>query len=349
MRARVLSRLLPIAVFVPAGLAAPAEPRAEPDPLAVCVTTASLGSLVRDVGGDAVSPTVFAKGTEDPHFVEPRPSFVKELNRADLLVLNGMDLEIGWLPALIQSARNPRVRPGAVGYLDASTAIAPLEVPTGAVDRSMGDVHIYGNPHYLLDPLNGLAVARLIRDRLTELRPERAAAFAQGYADFIRRVVAALVGPELARRYDAEKLAVLALRAKLVPFLESQGQVAELGGWLGLQHSRDGMRAVSDHRLWAYFARRFGLQMVGTLEPRPGVPPTTRHLRQLVERMRAEDVKLILSASYYDPAPARFVAEHTGARIAAVAQDVGARAGTESYLAMIDHNVREVLGNDGGS
>jgi ABC-type Zn uptake system ZnuABC Zn-binding protein ZnuA len=343
-------RFLRTVAFVAAALAAATlAPRAQAEPLAVCATTASLGSLLREVGGEDVAGTVFAKGTEDPHFVEPRPSFIKKLNRADLLVLNGMDLEIGWLQPLIQGARNPRARPGAVGYLDASTAIEPLEVPTGAVDRSMGDVHVYGNPHYLLDPLNGLAVARLIRDRLSELRPERADAFAERYEDFALRVGESLVGAELARKYDAEKLALLAERERLIPFLESQGEAAQLGGWLGLLHPRYGTPAVSDHRLWVYFARRFGLQMVGTLEPKPGVPPTTRHLRQLIEQMRAQDVKLILSASYYDPAHARFVAENTGARVAAVAQDVGARDGTDSYLAMVDYNVREVLGSDGGS
>src|SRR5919109_1753657 len=151
-------------------------------PLQVAVTVPDLGSLVREIGGDQIVVTVFAKGTEDPHFVEAKPSFIKTLSTADLFIQMGMELEMGWAPALQQNARNARVLPGARGFLDASAAITPLEIPSGPVDRSLGDVHPAGNPHYLLDPINGLRVGRLIRDKLIELRPERQRYFEERYA-----------------------------------------------------------------------------------------------------------------------------------------------------------------------
>ena len=173
----------------------------------VSATVPELGSLAREVGGDRVSITVFAKGTEDAHFVEAKPSFIKALSQCDLYIQVGMDLEIGWAPVLLRNARNGAVLPGAPGFLDASKVISPLEIPTGPVDRSMGDVHPQGNPHYLLDPINGLKVARLIRDKLSELRPNHKAYFEERYAAFSKRLGTALVGEKLARKYDVEKLA----------------------------------------------------------------------------------------------------------------------------------------------
>ena len=309
-----------------------------------CATLPDLGSLVREVGGDRVSVTVFAKGTEDPHFVEAKPSFIKALSQCDLYIQAGMDSEIGWAPVLLRNARNGAVLPGGRGFLDASTVIAPLEVPTGPVDRSMGDVHPLGNPHYLLDALNGLRVARLIRDKLIELRPNHKTYFDERYAAFSKRLGAALVGEKLAKKYDVEKLALLFERGRLGTFLKQQGDEALLGGWLGLMLPHHGVKSVDDHNIWPYFTRRFGIQLIGHMEPKPGIPPTTGHLRALVERMRAEGVRLVLAAAYYDPRHARFISENTGARVVNLANQVGAREGTDDYLGMIDYNVRQLLG-----
>jgi ABC-type Zn uptake system ZnuABC Zn-binding protein ZnuA len=317
-------------------------------PLAVDATLPDLGSIVREVGGDEVQVTVFTKGMEDPHFVEARPSFIKALSEADLLVLAGLDVEVGWLPVLLQNCRNASVLPGGRGHLDASTAITPLDVPTGVLDRSMGDVHPLGNPHYLADPLNGLKVAALVRDRLAALRPEKREDFAARYDAFRRRLGERLVGDRLASTYEFEKLATLAEYGKLDAFLRAQGDEALLGGWLGAVRPLRGMKVVDDHPMWAYFARRFGLDVVGHLEPKPGIPPTTRHLAELIALMRAQDVRLILAAAYYDPRHARFVAEETGARVALMANLVGARPGTDDYLAMIDYNVRQISTAGGG-
>ena len=334
----VLTLCLLVALHAPAQAA----------PLQVCATVPELGALTREVGGDEVAVVVFAKGTEDPHFVEARPSFVKDLSRADLLVVVGLDLETGYLPVLLQNARNARVLPGGPGYLDASQAIERLDQPTGPVDRSMGDVHPYGNPHYLLDPLNGLRVARLIATRLAELRPEKRAYFEARTADFARRLGTALVGGALARKYDPEKLAALAEYGKLDDFLRQQGDDAALGGWLGAVRPYRGGKVVDDHNLWPYFARRFGMVVIGHMEPKPGITPTTKHLGELIAQIRAEHVRALLAAAYYDPRHARFLATETGVSIAAMANQAGARPGTDDYLALASYNVRQLVEALGG-
>lgn len=278
------------------------------DPLRVVTTTPDLADLARRVGGDAVVVDSLARGPQDPHFLEPRPSFVRALHRADALVLVGLELEAGWLPALLRSARNPDVSPGGVGHVDASVVIEARDVPTTRVDRSMGDVHPRGNPHYLTDPRNGVAVAQLLAERFSALRPEEAKRFVANAASFEAQVEKRLVE------------------------------------WLALAEASAVRRALQDHLFWSYFAARFGLELIGTLEPKPGIAPTTRHLQQVIERARAEGVDVILANPYYDPRHARFVAEQTGARVAEMAHQPGARPGTDGYLEMVDHDVRAVFG-----
>jgi ABC-type Zn uptake system ZnuABC Zn-binding protein ZnuA len=321
-----------------------AEAQSGAQPIQVCATVPELGSLAHEVGGDQVAVSVFGKGTEDPHFLEAKPSFIKVLSQCELYLQMGMELEMGWAPILLQNARNGRVLPGARGYLDASAVITPLEVPSGPVDRSMGDVHPAGNPHYLLDPINGLRVARLIRDKLSELRPERQKYFDERYADFRQRLGAALVGAALAKKYDVEKLALLFEAGKLGDFLKSQGEESLLGGWFGLMMPYRGAKVVADHNMWPYFARRFGISVIGFLEPKPGLPPTTKHLNDLIESMRAQGVKVILANPYFDPRFAQFVAERTGAQVVNIAHMVGARPGTDDYISMVDYDVRQLAG-----
>ncbi|MDD2901869.1 MAG: metal ABC transporter substrate-binding protein [Syntrophales bacterium] len=311
-------------------------------PLKACVTVPELGSLVREIGGNQVSVTVFAKDKENPHFVEAKPSFIKDLSQADLFVQLGLEMEMAWAPVLLQNATNGRVLPGARGFLDASTAITPLEVPTGTVDRSMGDIHPFGNPHYLADPLNGLKVAALIRDKLTDLRPGQRAYFQERYQNFRQRLGAALVGEKLARKYDFAKLAILYEHGKLLHFLKQQGDQTLLGGWMGQMLPYYGVKAVADHNLWPYFAHRFGIVVVGFMEPKPGVPLSTRHLGELIKIMEDQKVKLVLSTPFFDPRHARFVAGKTGARIVEMAHQVGARPGAGDYLSMINYNIRQL-------
>ncbi|MGE0823600.1 MAG: metal ABC transporter substrate-binding protein [Candidatus Binatia bacterium] len=311
--------------------------------LHVCATVPELGSLVHEVGDDQVAVTIFAKGTEDPHFVEAKPSFIKALSQCDLYIQVGMDLEIGWAPVLLREARNSKVLAGAVGYLDASTAITPLGVPSGTVDRSMGDVHPFGNPHYLLDPINGLRVAVLIRERLSQLLPTHRAEFITRYEAFRQRLGTALVGETLAKKYDVEKLALLFSRNALTDFLQSQGEEDLLGGWLQKISQFVGSKIVTDHNIWPYFANRFGLTITDTLEPKPGIPPTTAHLGTVINHMKETGVKVVLASAYYDPRYANFVTENTGATVALMAHQAGARSGTDDYISMIDYNVQQVI------
>jgi ABC-type Zn uptake system ZnuABC Zn-binding protein ZnuA len=316
--------------------------------LLVCATVPDLGNLAREIGGDQVKITFFAKSQEDPHFVEARPSFIKALSQADLFLQIGMDLEIGYVPVLLQNARNSRVLIGAPGYVDCSKVITPLEVPRGKVDRSMGDVHPLGNPHYLLDPLNGLLVARLIEDRLTELRPEKKSFFEEQYMTLYRRIGEGLVGEKLARKYEFERLAQLYTEGKLEPFLKGQKEEGSLGGWLRMMLPYRGSKVVGDHNLWPYFARRFGISVVGFLEPKPGISPTTSHLQFLIAQMKAEGVKVILSSPYFEIRYAQFVSKNTGAKIVLLAHQVGSRPGTEDYTKMVDYNVKQLVMALGG-
>jgi ABC-type Zn uptake system ZnuABC Zn-binding protein ZnuA len=312
-------------------------------PIQVCATIPDLGNLAQEIGGDQVKITVFAKNQEDPHFIEAKPSFIKALSQADLFLQIGMELEIGYAPVLVQNARNSRVLTGAAGDVDCSKVITPMEVPVGIVDRSMGDVHPLGNPHYLLDPLNGLRVARLIRDRLTELRPEKKPFFEERYTMFYRKIGEGLVGEKFARKYEFEKIALLYEEGKLVPFLREQKEEGSLSGWLGMMLPYRGSKAIGDHNLWPYFARRFGISLVGFLEPKPGISPTTKHLQALVEMMKAERIKVILSSPYFETRYAEFVSKNAGAKIAPLAHQVGSRPGTDNYLSMTNYNVGQLV------
>ncbi len=339
----ILSRLVrPLLLFSLIFIASLVHAQGTSKSLQVCATVPDLGNLAQEIGGDQVKITVFAKSQEDPHFIEAKPSFIKALSQADLFLQIGMELEIGYAPVLLQNARNSRVLVGAPGYVDCSKVITPMEVPTGIVDRSMGDVHPLGNPHYLLDPLNGLLVARLIRDRLIELRPEKKPLFEERYAMLYRKIGDALVGEKLARKYEFEKLALLYEEGKLEAFLKDQKEEGSLGGWLGMMLPYRGSKVVADHNLWPYLARRFGISLVGFLEPKPGISPTTKHLQALVEMMKAERVKVILSSPYFEIRYAQFVSKNTGAKIVPLAHQVGSRPGTDSYIRMIDYNVREL-------
>ncbi len=332
-------RILALALFGVWLAVAPTAARG--DRLEVVATIPDLADLARTVGGDAVAVISLAKGPQDVHFVEARPSFIKKLHDADLLLAVGMELEAGWLPPLVQAARNPRILTGGPGFFDASIAIVALEVPQSRVDRSMGDVHPFGNPHYLTDPLNGLRVAAALRDRLAALRPADAEAFAARYEAFADDLVVRLVGPELAGRRSRGEIVASIEGRRLASLVAASG--SSLGGWLGQTQGPEPRPAVEDHRAWVYFAQRFGLELVAALEPLPGIAPTTRHLREVVERMRADDVSLILATPYVARRHAEFVAEQTGARILDLAHQVDSRAGTGDYLSMVDYNVRQLM------
>jgi zinc/manganese transport system substrate-binding protein len=269
----------------------------------VMTSTQDLAAIVEEVGGDRVSVESLARGYQDPHLVEPKPSFILKLHGADLLVVVGRELEAGWLPRLVQQSRNAKIQPGAAGYLDASENARILDIPTGEITRAMGDVHPLGNPHYWLDPDNGRRIAQAVRDRLSQLSPADRAVFAQRYADFDRRLA------EAEKRWDA----------RVAPYR--------------------GTRVVTYHRSWSNFAERFGLQVVGFVEPKPGIPPSPAHTLALTQDMKAQAVPLIVVEPYFDLRTPNAIARATGARVLVLTPSVGGVKEAGSYIALFDYNI----------
>ncbi len=250
--------------------------------LKVVATTADLGAIAREVGGDAVDVEVLSQPTQDPHYVDAKPSLVLTLSRADLLLLNGLELEVGWLPTLLTSSRNPKVQKGQPGYLDGSTLAVLKEVPTGKLDRAMGDVHPGGNPHYARDPRNGVRLAMGIGARLAQLEPASAAAF-----------------EARAKAFAAE--------------LEQK-----MARWLEKLEPLQGANVVTYHKSWSYFTEWAGWNEVAYLEPKPGLPPSTGHVAKVLEVIRSRKVTLLLQEEWYSAATSELLAKKGGARLVRV-------------------------------
>jgi len=296
-----MSRAFVTALVILMGTAVPT-----PAALRVVATTPEHAALAAAVGGDRVSVTVIARATEDPHFVDARPTHIVALNRADLLIHGGAELESGWLPPLPEGARNPRILPGAPGNLAASHGIQLLDIPAAA-DRSLGDIHLAGNPHFMMDPENARIVARHIADVLTQLDPSGGTSY----------------GANLARFEEA-------LDAKTKE-------------WTALLAPLRGTPVVTYHSTWRYFAARFGLRSDTYLEPKPGIPPSPPHLAQIIGKMKADGIRVILVEPFQPHRTAEAVAAQTGAAVVDVCQFPGGLPGTEGdYLRLMDANGRRV-------
>jgi len=274
------------------------------DKLKVVTTISDLASITKEIGGDRVDVTAIAKGYQDPHFVEPKPSFLLLLRNADLLEVVGLELEIGWLPPLLEQSRNDKIRVGARGYLDVSQGVEILDRPTGAVNRSMGDVHPMGNPHYWLDPANAVRMAIQIDNRLAELDPQGAPYYAQRLNAFKIKI------------NDAYKR----WRAALAPY--------------------QGAKIITYHNSWPNFAKSFGLNVVGYVEPKPGVPPSPSHTFELINQMKAQHIKVIAMEPYFDQKTPQSVAAQTGAQVVILYPSVGgAKSATDDYFQLFDTNI----------
>jgi ABC-type Zn uptake system ZnuABC Zn-binding protein ZnuA len=308
--------------------------------LRLCVSTPDIESLAKEVGGPRVTVFCFSTGPQDPHEIEIRPSFARELDAAHLFVQAGLGLENAWLKNLLRPVKNDAVKPGGPGNLNAGRLVRPLEGEAG--QPVPNSYHEEGNPHYLLDPIEGLKAARALRDRLAQLRPEWKGEFDARYESFRRKLTVLLAGEECADD-DAEKLALDFERATTPEALRALLAEHKLGGWLGALAAHRGQPVVGDHDLWPYFARRTGLEVVGYLEPSPGVPPTTRHLRDLVGRMKQRNVRVLLTAPYFEQRHAQFVAKNTGVKILPMCHQTGGRDGTDHYLLMLRHNFEQVI------
>jgi len=290
-----------IAALIGSGSLAAAEK------LNVVTATQDPASLTREVGGDRVEVTSIGKGYQDPHFIEPKPSFLLLLRKADLLEVVGLDLEIGWLPPLLEQSRNPKILPGAAAYLDLSRGVEILDRPAGAINRSMGDVHPFGNPHYWLDPANAVRMAIQIQQKLAELRPGDAAYFAQRLNDFKLRI------------NDANKR------------------------WLADMAPYRGAKIVTYHPSWPNFVKHFGLQVAGTIEPKPGIPPSPSHTLEIINLIKQQNIKVIIMEPYFDRKTPDFIAEKAGAKVVVLYPSVGGKSGLDDYFKLFDANVNELL------
>jgi zinc/manganese transport system substrate-binding protein len=273
----------------------------------VITATEDLASIAREVGGDKIKVESLARGYQDPHFVEAKPSFVLKLNRADLLIVVGRELEIGWLPPLITQSRNARIQPGADGYLDASLTAKILELPTGQVTRAMGDVHPLGNPHYWLDPENGRRIAKAMLAKFSQMDGANAAYFAQREADFEKRLT------------DAQQR----WRTTLAPY--------------------KGIKVVTYHRSWPNFADAFGLDVIGYVEPKPGIPPTPQHTLDVIQAMKAQNVKIIMVEPYFDLKTPNSIASATGAKVLVMPPSVGGVPAATDYFTLFDTDVNMLV------
>jgi zinc/manganese transport system substrate-binding protein len=287
-----------VAALIALGAVAPARAAVN-----VMTTTEDLADLTRQVGGDRVKVESIARGYQDPHFVEAKPSFILKLAKAELLVVVGRELEIGWLPPLLTQSRNAKIQPGAAGYLDASLTAKILEIPTGQITRAMGDVHPQGNPHYHLDPGNGRRIAKAIADKLSSMAPADASYFASRYADFDKRLA------------DAEKR------------------------WDATMAPYRGLKVVTYHNSWPNFTSRFGLNVIGYVEPRPGIPPSPAHTIDLIGEMKRQTVKILIVEPYFDLKTPNSVARETGAKVVVLSPSVGSEPEITDYLRLFDYDL----------
>ena len=279
---------------------APAQAQAK---LRIVTSTSDLGSLAQAVGGDRVEVTSIARGYQDPHFVEAKPSFLLQLRRADLLIVVGLQLEIGWLPPLTTQSGNPRIQVGSSGYLDASQSAQILEVPTEVVTRAMGDVHPFGNPHYWLDPNNARRIAQGIQQKLASLRPGDAAYFQQQFQAFSDRLT------------QEEK------------------------NWDAMMAPYRGRKVVTYHRSWPNFLNHFGLISAGEIEPRPGIPPTPSHSIELINMMKRDNVKIILMEPYFDQKMPNSIARETAAQVVVLSPSVGGEKEITDYFTLFNYDL----------
>ena len=275
--------------------------------LNVVTATEDAASISREVGGDRVEVTSIGRGYQDPHFIEPKPSFLLLLRKADLLEVIGLELEIGWLPPLLDQSRNNNIRPGQKGYLDLSQGVEILDRPSGTINRSMGDVHPLGNPHYWLDPANAVRMAIEVTNKLTELRPADGPYFAQRLNSF------------KVRMNDANKR------------------------WVAVMAPFRGAKIVTYHPSWPNFARHFGLEIAGTVEPKPGIPPSPSHTLEIINLIKDQKIKPIIMEPYFDRKTPDFIAEKTGAKVVVLFPSVGGKPGLDDYFKLFDYDVNELV------
>jgi zinc/manganese transport system substrate-binding protein len=309
------------------------------DRLRVVATLPTYGSIAREIAGDLADIQSIARGDEDPHFVNARPSFAAMIQRADLFIATGLDLEL-WVPALLDRANNPRVLDGAPGHVTAYGGIKLLDVPE-TVSRAGGDIHAFGNPHIQTDPINGIFVARNIAAGLARIDPAHSSTYDQNLKSFEDRLMRRLFGDRLVEMLGKEALFTLARDYRFWEFASGQsfqGQplTAYVGGWLAQAAAFRGQRIVCYHKNWAYFSARFRVPCAMYVERQPGIPPAPGHVRDVIDFMRNEHIHVILAANYFNRTQVERVASRTGASAVIVPEHVDGEAGVDDYFKLID-------------
>ncbi len=275
-------------------------------PIKVVTTTTDLKSITEWVGGNKVSVSSIATGYQNPHFVDPKPSYIINLSNANLFVTVGLDLETGWSPQLLSSSRNQKIQKGAAGYVDASEGVGLLQVPS-SLNRGEGDIHIYGNPHYWLDPLNGKVIARNIANGLERIDPSNKAYYEANLQAFFNKV--------------NEKLAA----------------------WAALMAPYKGSKIIAYHNEWCYFEKRFGLEIVDFMEPKPGIPPSPSQLVKVIKEVSANHIKVIISSPYFTTSSSDVVAKQTGVKELTLATSVNAFDQIHDYFDLFDYNLNQLI------
>jgi zinc/manganese transport system substrate-binding protein len=272
----------------------------------VVTTTSDLRSITELIGKDKVDVTSIATGYQNPHFVDPKPSYIIKLSRADMFVTVGLDLETGWSPQLLSSSRNPKIQKGSNGYVDASVGVTLLQVPS-VINRGEGDIHIFGNPHYWLDPINGKQIARNICDGLEKISPENKAFFEEN---------------------------LIAFDAKID---------LKLKDWTQKMAQYKGAKIIAYHNEWVYFEQRFGLTIVDFMEPKPGIPPTPTQLVKIISEVKSNAIKVIISSPYFTTSSSDVVSQQTGAKTITLATSVGAFDPIKDYFDLFDYNIEKLI------
>ncbi len=305
MRTIILMRAIKIWLF----LTAIAAPGRAADKIQVVTTLPDLKAITEAVGGEYVDVFAIVKGYQDPHFVDAKPSYIVKLQKAEVFAQIGLDLEVGWVPPLLEGARNAKILPGGSGYVDASKGVALLEIPQGdpATLRAGGDIHVNGNPHYWLDPRNGKIIAQNIHAVLVNVRPDLEKIFSTNLAAFEKQI----------DEHYAQ------WTTKLAPYKGSQ--------------------IIAYHNSWPYFAKSFNLEIVDFIEPKPGVPPSPGHLVKLIQKIKTNQIKAILVDPYFDTKPAKSVAEKSGATVIPIASSVSAYDSIKNYFDLFDYNVNQLV------
>ncbi|MCZ6706212.1 MAG: metal ABC transporter substrate-binding protein [Bacteroidetes bacterium] len=276
------------------------------DKLRIVTTLPDLAYLADEIGGDLVETFSIATGYQNPHFVDPKPSYILKLTRADMFITVGLDLELGWVPALLNSARNSRIQPGGEGYVDASTDVPLLEVPTRA-SREEGDIHIFGNPHYWLDPVRGKLIAQNIYQGLVRVSPENKNYFQKNLENFHQKID------------------------------------IKMKEWKSKMSKYEGAKIIAYHNQWCYFENQFGLKIVDFLEPKPGIPPSPSQLVKVIDQVIENDIKVIIISPYFTNKSAKVVARETKVEVVVFATSVEANTEVNNYFDIFDYNIEKLI------